>query len=81
MFNAPERSRRNKMSNARRLFIVGAVLIGAGTLVVLRQVFTAAPANPQLWGLARWVTGTEFPGLPMIFAGALLLFATVFMRN
>jgi hypothetical protein len=69
------------MSSAKRMIFMGATLIGAGTLVVLRQIVTATPTNPQLWGLTRWVTGTEFPGLPMIFAGALLLFATVFMRR
>jgi hypothetical protein len=69
------------MSPAKRMVFMGATLIGAGILVVLRQVVTATPTNPQLWGLTRWVTGTEFPGLPMIVAGALLLFATVFMRQ
>jgi hypothetical protein len=54
------------------------VLIGAGTLVVLRQILTAPP-NPQLGGLGQWVVGTEFPGLIMICAGALLWCVGAFM--
>jgi hypothetical protein len=56
-------------------------LIGAGILVVLRQVFAAMPSNPHLWGLARWLTGAEFPGLPMICLGGLLLFVAVLVRS
>ena len=59
------------MTNAKRIVVAGAMLIGAGTLVVLRQILTTSP-NPQLGGLAQWVVGTEFPGLIMIGAGALL---------
>jgi hypothetical protein len=66
---------------AHRIVIAGAVLIGAGILVVLRQILTATP-NPALEGnaLGRWVVGAEFPGLIMICTGALLLFVGVFMR-
>lgn len=67
------------MSIANRIVVLGAVLIGAGILVVLRQILAGPAADPQLWGLTRWVTGTEFPGLPMICAGALLMFVTVFI--
>jgi hypothetical protein len=66
------------MTNAHRVIIAGAVLIGAGKLVVLRQILTASP-NPQLGGLGQWVVGTEFPGLIMICAGALLWCVGAFM--
>ena len=69
------------MTNAKRITVVGAILIGAGTIVVLRQVLSATPSNPHLWGLARWLTGAEFPGLPMICLGGLLLFVTALMRS
>src|ERR1700730_10583139 len=59
------------MTNDNRFVVAGAMLIGAGTLVVLRQILTASP-NPQLGGLGQWVAGTEFPGLIMICAGAFL---------
>ena len=59
------------MTNASRIIVAGAMLIGAGTLVVLRQVLTASP-NPQLGGLGQWVAGTEFPGLVLICGGAFL---------
>jgi hypothetical protein len=59
------------MTNAKRIVVAGAMLIGAGTLVVLRQILTASP-NPQLGGLGQWVAGTEFPGLILICAGAFL---------
>jgi hypothetical protein len=66
------------MTNAHRVIIAGAVLIGAGTLVVLRQILTAPP-NPRLGGLGQWVVGTEFPGLIMICAGALFWCVGAFM--
>jgi hypothetical protein len=66
------------MPNAHRIIVTGAVLIGAGTLVVVRQVLTAPP-NPQLGGLGQWVVGTEFPGLILICAGAFLWCVGVFM--
>jgi hypothetical protein len=69
------------MTNTKRIAAAGAILIGAGALVVLRQVFAATPSNPHLWGLARWLTGAEFPGLPMIGLGGLLLFVAVFLRS
>ena len=59
------------MINAHRIVVAGALLIGAGTLVILRQVLTAPP-HPELGRLGQWVVGTEFPGLIMICAGALL---------
>jgi len=59
------------MINARRLIVSGALLIGAGILVVLRQVMTATP-NPRLGALGQWVAGAEFPGLILICAGAFL---------
>ena len=59
------------MNNANRIIILGVLLIGAGVLVVLRQILTTAP-NPQLGGLAQWMVGTEFPGPLMISVGAFL---------
>jgi drug/metabolite transporter (DMT)-like permease len=59
------------MRSARRLVLAGAVLIGAGIVVVLRQAATAPP-NPELGPLGQWVAGAEFPGLPLILAGAAL---------
>jgi hypothetical protein len=59
------------MTHARRIIVAGALLIGAGALVIVRQMVTAPP-NPQLGGLGQWVVGTEFPGLIMIGAGAFL---------
>ena len=35
------------MTNPHRVIFAGAVLIGAGALVIVRQILTA-PANPQL---------------------------------
>jgi hypothetical protein len=69
------------MTNAKRIAVLGTFLIGAGIVVVLRQIFTAPVPDPHLWGLTRWLTGTEFPGLPMIGLGGLLLFVTIFMRS
>jgi hypothetical protein len=66
------------MANPRRVIVAGAVLIGAGTLVIVRQVLTAPP-NPQLGGLGQWVVGTEFPGLILICAGAFLWCVGAFM--
>jgi hypothetical protein len=66
------------MNNANRIIVAGALLIGAGILVVLRQIFTAAP-NPQLGGLGQWMVGTEFPGPIMIGVGAFLLCLGTFM--
>jgi hypothetical protein len=66
------------MTNARRIIVAGALLIGAGILVVARQILTAPP-NPQLGGLGQWVVGTEFPGLIMICAGAFLWGLAAFM--
>jgi hypothetical protein len=62
---------RNQMINARRIAVAGSLLIGAGVLVIVRQIVTAPP-HPQLGGLGQWIVGTEFPGLIMIGAGALL---------
>jgi hypothetical protein len=59
------------MPHARRIIAMGALLIGSGTLVIVRQILTAPP-RPQLGGLGQWVVGTEFPGLIMIGAGAFL---------
>jgi hypothetical protein len=61
-----------------RITVSGAMLIGAGTLVVLRQILTASP-NPQLGGLGQWVVGTEFPGLILICVGAFLWCVAAFM--
>jgi hypothetical protein len=66
------------MTHARRIIVMGALLIGAGTLVIVRQILTAPP-HPQLGGLGQWVVGTEFPGLIMIGAGALLWCVAAFM--
>jgi hypothetical protein len=66
------------MTNAHRIVVAGALLIGAGTLVIVRQILTAPP-HPELGGLGQWVVGTEFPGLIMICAGALLWCVAVFM--
>ncbi len=66
------------MTNAHRVIVTGAVLIGAGMLVIVRQILTAPP-NPQLGGLGQWIVGTEFPGLILICAGALLWGAAAFM--
>jgi hypothetical protein len=71
-------SGRNRMTNARRITVAGGLLIGAGALVVVRQILTAPP-HPQLGGLGQWVVGTEFPGLIMIGAGALLWCVAVVM--
>jgi hypothetical protein len=60
-----------EMTNARRITVAGALLIGAGVLVIVRQILTAPP-HPQLGGLGQWIVGTEFPGPIMIGAGALL---------
>ena len=59
------------MTIARRLTLAGAVLIGAGLTVVLRQALTATP-DPHLGALGQWVANTEFPGLPLVLLGALL---------
>jgi hypothetical protein len=66
------------MSHARRIVVVGALLIGSGTLVIVRQILTAPP-RPELGGLGQWVVGTEFPGLIMICAGAFLWCVAAFM--
>jgi hypothetical protein len=66
------------MSKAHRVIVTGAILIGAGMLVIVRQIVTAPP-NPQLGGLGQWVVGTEFPGLIMIGAGAFLWCVAAFM--
>jgi hypothetical protein len=66
------------MSNANRIVVMGAILIGAGILVALRQILTAVP-NPQLGGLAQWMVGTEFPGPIMICVGAFLVCVGTFM--
>jgi hypothetical protein len=71
------------MPSARHTIIIaGIVLIGAGFLAILRQALTASP-NPALEGdvLGRWVAGVEFPGLIMIFAGAILLCVAVILRS
>jgi hypothetical protein len=67
------------MKIAERIIVLAALLIGAGVLVVVRQILTATP-DPQLGGLARWMVGTEFPGPAMISVGALLLCVGAFMR-
>ena len=67
-----------RMTNARRIIVAGALLIGAGILVVVRQILTAPP-HPQLGGLGQWVVGTEFPGLIMICAGAFLWCVAAFI--
>jgi hypothetical protein len=67
------------MTNAHRVVVAGALLIGAGILVVVRQMLTAPP-NP-LGGLGQWVVGTEFPGLIMICAGAFLWCVAAFMGS
>jgi hypothetical protein len=67
------------MKNANRTIVLGARLIGAGVLVALRQILTAAP-NPQLGGLAQWMVGIEFPGPLMICVGAILLCVGGLMR-
>jgi hypothetical protein len=67
------------MNIADRIIVLAALLIGAGVLVVVRQISTAAP-NPKLGGLAQWMVGTEFPGPIMIGVGALLLCIGAFMR-
>jgi hypothetical protein len=59
------------MSRARRIVVMGGLLIGAGVLVIARQILTAPP-HPELGGLGQWLVGTEFPGLIMICAGAFL---------
>jgi hypothetical protein len=59
------------MTNAGRITVAGGLLIGAGALVIVRQILTAPP-HPQLGGLGQWMVGTEFPGLIMIAAGAFL---------
>ena len=68
------------MTNAHRVIVAGAVLIGAGTLVVVRQILSAPP-HPQLGGLGQWVVGTEFPGPILICAGAFLWCVGAFMRR
>jgi hypothetical protein len=67
---------------AHGLAIAGAVLIGAGILVILRQVLSSGP-NPALAGndLGQWLVGAEFPGLIMIVAGAILLGGAVIPRS
>jgi hypothetical protein len=67
------------MKIADRIIVLAALLIGAGVLVVVRQILTATP-DPQLAGLARWMVGTEFPGPAMISVGAFLLCVGAFMR-
>jgi hypothetical protein len=67
-----------EMINARRITVAGALLIGAGVLVIVRQILTAPP-HPQLGGLGQWIVGTEFPGLIMIGAGAFLWCVAVVM--
>jgi hypothetical protein len=67
------------MNNASRIVALGALLIGAGILVVLRQIFAAAP-NPQLGGLGQWMVGTEFPGPIMIGVGAFLVCVGALIR-
>jgi hypothetical protein len=59
------------MTIARRITVAGGLLIGAGALVIVRQILTAPP-HPELGGLGQWMIGTEFPGLIMIGAGAFL---------
>ena len=59
------------MTYAKRLTLAGAVLIGAGIMVVLRQALTAAP-NPHLGALGQWVAGAGFPGLILVLIGACL---------
>ncbi len=59
------------MTNLQRLIAAGAVLIGAGVLVVLRQVAAAVP-DPHLGPLGQWVAGAEFPGLILICMGGFL---------
>ena len=59
------------MTNARRLVLAGTALIGTGIVTVLHQALTATP-DPRLGELGQWVAGAEFPGLPLILAGALL---------
>jgi hypothetical protein len=66
------------MTHARRIIVMGALLIGSGALVIVRQIL-AAPPHPELGGLGQWVVGTEFPGLIMICAGALLWCVAAFM--
>jgi hypothetical protein len=68
------------VNNASRIIVLAALLIGAGVLVVLRQILIAAP-NPQLGGLAQWMVGTEFPGPIMIVVGAFLLCVGSLMRR
>lgn len=68
------------MIKARHMTVAGAVLIGAGVAAILRQALTAT-ANPELDGLERWVSGTEFPGLFLICAGALLWAVSALMRR
>jgi hypothetical protein len=68
------------MKIADRIIVLAALLIGAGVLVVVRQILTAAP-NPELGGLAQWMVGTEFPGPVLISVGAFLLCVGAFMRS
>jgi hypothetical protein len=66
------------LSKLSRVIAAGAVLIGAGIFVILRQILTAPP-HPELGGLGQWVIGTEFPGLILICAGGLLWCVGAFM--
>jgi hypothetical protein len=59
------------MIMARRLVLAGAVFIGAGIVVVLRQAVTMTP-DPHLGALGQWVGNAQFPGLPLVLLGALL---------
>jgi hypothetical protein len=68
------------MNIADRIIVLAALLIGAGVLVVARQILAAAP-NPELGGLAQWMVGTEFPGPAMISVGAFFLCVGAFMRS
>jgi hypothetical protein len=58
-------------------------LIGGGALTIVRQVLTTGPLLPPVAGdfsLGRWLTGTEFPGLPMICVGAFLWAVAALIR-
>ena len=73
-----EAHRSRQLSKLSRVIAAGAVLIGAGIFVVLRQIATAPP-NPQLGGLGQWVVGTQFPGPILICAGGLLWLVAALM--